>query len=140
MLMIRLKRVGRKHDPSFRVIVIDKRKAAQAGNYIEMLGSYNPQQKNLQLKEDRIKYWLSVGAKTSGTVHNFLVSKKIIEGPKVRVLPRQKKKEETEKTPPETENKVGEKTEAKIEEPVAPAPEPEVKTEPPVETSADKKE
>lgn len=92
--MIRLKRVGRKNDPSYRVIVIDKRKAAQAGKYVEMVGSYNPRQKNLQLEGERIKYWLSVGAKTSGTVHNLLVKESIIQAPKINVSPKQKPKTE----------------------------------------------
>lgn len=83
MLMIRLQRVGRKNDPSFRVVVTEKKRSAKAGRYIEMLGSYNARQKALQLNEERIKYWLGVGAKTSATLHNLLVSKNIISGPKI---------------------------------------------------------
>ena len=91
MLVIRLQRVGRKNDPSFRVVVNDKRRSAKAGSAVEFLGSYNPRQKTVNLKEERVKYWLSVGAKPSGTVHNILVSKNILTGAKVDVSSRAKK-------------------------------------------------
>lgn len=73
MLMIRLQRVGRKNDPSFRMIVIDSKRAAKKGVAVEILGSYNPRQKKVALKAERIKYWLSVGAKTSETAQSILV-------------------------------------------------------------------
>ncbi len=88
MLKIRLQRVGRKHDPSFRVVVTDSRFAAQSGKALEVLGSYNPRFDNPTLKEDRIKEWIAKGAQTSGTVHNILVGAGIIEGKKVNVLPK----------------------------------------------------
>lgn len=111
MLMIRLQRVGRKNDPNFRVIITDKRKAARTGRYVEMVGSYNPRQKNLQLNEERIRHWLSVGAQPSGTVHNFLVTKNIIQGPKMNVSPSSKAKKSEEAT----ERKETPEAEAKIE-------------------------
>ena len=83
MLVIRLQRVGRKNDPSFRIIVNEKARSAKAGKIVELLGSYNPKSKNLSLKEDRAKYWLSVGAKPSATAHNILVSKGVINAPKI---------------------------------------------------------
>jgi small subunit ribosomal protein S16 len=92
MLMIRLRRVGRRNDPSFKVIVVDKRRAAKVGRSIEILGSYNPRAKSFQFKEDRIKYWISVGAKTSGTIHNLLVSKNIVSGPKINPVKLKKEK------------------------------------------------
>ena len=88
MLKIRLQRVGRKHDPSFRVVVTDSRFAAQSGKALEVLGSYNPRFDNPTLKEDRIKEWIAKGAQTSGTVHNILVGAGIIKGKKVNVLPK----------------------------------------------------
>ncbi|HLP43887.1 MAG TPA: hypothetical protein VK145_01255, partial [Candidatus Nanoarchaeia archaeon] len=45
---------------------------------------------NAEIKADRIKELMSKGAKTSGTIHNLLVSKKVIEGKKVNVLPKKK--------------------------------------------------
>lgn len=94
MLTIRLTRVGKKKDGSFRVIVIDSKRKVQAGNYLEMLGSYDPRVDKAQLNAERIKHWLSMGAKTSDTVHNLLISQKIIEGKKINILPAFKKPEE----------------------------------------------
>lgn len=86
MLVIRLQRVGRKNDPSFRVVLMDKRRAAKAGKAVEFLGSYSSRQKTSEINEERVKYWLSQGAKSSETVHNILVSKNIISGPKIDVF------------------------------------------------------
>ena len=85
MLMIRLQRVGRKNDPSFRVVVTDSRNATKSGKFIEIVGSYDARKGEPQLKAERIKYWISVGAKTSGTVHNLLVSSGIVAGAKINV-------------------------------------------------------
>src|ERR1700733_8171519 len=87
MLTIRLTRVGRKNDPSFRVIVIDSKRKVKAGNYLEMVGSHDPRLDRTELKADRIKHWLSMGATTSDTVHNLLVSHKIIDAKKINILP-----------------------------------------------------
>jgi small subunit ribosomal protein S16 len=88
MLVIRLTRVGKKKDASFRVVVIDSKRKVQAGNYLEMVGSYDPRVNTADLKADRIKHWISMGAKPSDTLHNLLISKNIIEGKKINVLPK----------------------------------------------------
>ena len=88
MLKVRLQRVGRRNDPSFRVVVTESTRGPKSGKYIEMLGSYNPRQKTVALKGDRIKYWLSVGAQVTGTVHNLLIKEKITTGKKINVLPK----------------------------------------------------
>lgn len=88
MLTIRLQRVGRKNDPSFRVILVESKRAAKTGNYQEMLGSYDPRQDRINLDAERIKHWMSMGATVSDTVHNILVSQKVITGKKINVLPR----------------------------------------------------
>jgi small subunit ribosomal protein S16 len=88
MLVIRLTRVGKKKDASFRVVVIDSKRKVQAGNYLEMVGSYDPRSNSSDLKADRIKHWISMGAKPSDTLHNLLVSTKIIDGKKINVLPK----------------------------------------------------
>ncbi|KKR60673.1 MAG: 30S ribosomal protein S16 [Parcubacteria group bacterium GW2011_GWF2_42_7] len=101
MLKIRLQRIGRKNDPSFRVVLTDSKNSAKSGRFLELLGTYNPKVSDKKLRtsfyNDRIKYWLSKGAKLSDTMHNFLVHDKAIEGKKVNVLPKkkptQKKKE-----------------------------------------------
>lgn len=97
MITIRLQRRGRKNDPSFRVIVVDSHRAAKTGNYLEMVGSYDPRTDRIELNSERIKHWISEGATLSGTVHNLLVSNKIIDAKKVNVLPKKtvaKKEEE----------------------------------------------
>jgi len=96
MLTIRLTRVGKKKDGSFRVIVVESKRKVQPGNYLEMVGSYDPRVDTVSLKADRIKHWMSMGATVSDTVHNLLVSQKIIEGKKINVLPKKTvpKKEE----------------------------------------------
>ncbi len=83
--MIRLQRVGRKNDPSFRVVVTDSRNSTKSGKFIEVIGSYDARKGEPQLKAERIQYWLSKGAKTSDTVHNLLVSKSIISSSKIDV-------------------------------------------------------
>ncbi len=88
MLTIRLSRVGRKNDPSFRVVVVESKRKVKAGNYLEMVGSYDPRVDRIDLKADRIKHWISMGATVSDTVHNLLVSKKIIDGKKINILPK----------------------------------------------------
>jgi small subunit ribosomal protein S16 len=87
MLTIRLSRVGRKNDPSFRVVVVDSKRKVKAGNYLEMVGSYDPRVDRVELKADRIKHWMSHGAQVSDTVHNLLVSQKIIDAKKINILP-----------------------------------------------------
>lgn len=83
--MIRLQRVGRKNDPSFRVVVVDSREAAKSGKAIEILGSHDARGDRTELKAERINYWLSVGAKASNTVSNLLIKKGIKEGKAVDV-------------------------------------------------------
>jgi small subunit ribosomal protein S16 len=86
MLKIRLQRVGRKNDPSFRIVLTDSKNATRSNKFHEILGSYDSRKGEPVIKEDRVKYWMSVGAKPSGTVHNILVEKKIITGKKLNVL------------------------------------------------------
>ncbi len=92
MLMIRLQRVGRKHEPTFRLVLTDSKNGPKSGKSLEILGSYDPRLENKleQLKTDRVKYWISKGAQLSDTVHNYLVTKKIIEGKKRNALPKRR--------------------------------------------------
>lgn len=122
MLKIRLQRVGRKNDPSFRIVVTESKRAPQSGNYIEMLGTHDPRKGNTQVKDDRVKYWISNGAQVSDTVHNILVNKKIIEGKKVNVLP---KKQAIKSEEPEPEAKPEEVAEEKEEVKETPKEEPQ---------------
>lgn len=85
MLMIRLQRIGKKKQPTYRFVVSEKRHDTQGKNQ-EMVGFYQPtlQPKVLSLKKERIEYWLSVGAQTSATVHNILLKEGLVQGVKRR--------------------------------------------------------
>lgn len=88
MLMMRLQRVGRKNDPSFRIVVTDKRTGPKSDRHIDRLGSYNPKMNHVQLDAAKAKEWLSKGVQPSDTLHNILVGQGVIEGKKKNVLPK----------------------------------------------------
>lgn len=70
---IRLKRVGAKKNPHYRVVIADAR-APRDGRFIEEIGSYNPQTQpsTVNIKMDRAEYWLSQGAQPTETVRSLL--------------------------------------------------------------------
>ena len=92
MLVMRLQRIGRKNDPSFRVVVTPKERSSKAGRFIEAVGFYNAREKKAELNGERIQHWLSQGVQPSGTVHNLLVTKKIVAGDKTHVSRSSRKK------------------------------------------------
>jgi len=109
MLKIRLQRTGKKSSPSFRVVVTEKTTGPR-GKPVEVLGSYNTRLKNVQLKSERIQYWLGKGAQASDTVHNLLIKEKIIEGKKIPMHKTKKKDEspavgevQVQEAPPEAQ-------------------------------------
>ncbi len=74
MVRIRLKKFGSKKRPYYRLVVQDSRKPRD-GTSIEDVGYYHPieaEDKQLSVKEDRVQYWLSVGAQPSDTVKKLL--------------------------------------------------------------------
>lgn len=83
MLMIKLSKIGKTNKKVFRLIISEKGRDPY-GRALEILGSYNPYSKNLEVKNDRIKYWLSKGAGMTETINNLLVGAGIIEGKKVK--------------------------------------------------------
>ena len=85
---MRLQRVGRKNDPSFRIVVTDKRTGPKSDKHIDRLGSYNPKMNHVQIDGEKAKQWIAQGVQPSDTVHNILVSQKVIEGKKRNVLPK----------------------------------------------------
>lgn len=85
---MRLQRVGRKNDPSYRIVVTDKRTGPKSNKHTALLGSYNPKLNHVQLDTDAAKVWLSKGVQPSDTVHNILVSQKVIDAKKLNVLPK----------------------------------------------------
>ncbi|MBI4155715.1 MAG: 30S ribosomal protein S16 [Candidatus Zambryskibacteria bacterium] len=89
MLKIRLQRVGRKHEPAYRLVLTDSKNSTKSGKFLEILGNYDSRRgEQSAFKAERITHWMSKGAQTSDTVHNLLISKKIIEGKKKNVLPK----------------------------------------------------
>lgn len=88
MLKMRLQRVGRKNDPSYRVVVTDSRTGPKSNKHVDLLGSYSARSDTFQVDGERVKDWISKGVQVSPTVHNLLVSAKIIEGNKLNVLPK----------------------------------------------------
>lgn len=78
MLRIRLTRVGKKKQPSYRVVVIDQRKPRDS-KYVEVVGHYNPvrQPAEVHFKPDRVQYWLEKGAQPSDTVRSLLRRQKL---------------------------------------------------------------
>ena len=67
MTVIRLTRMGRKKKPFYRIAVTDSRKRRDGG-WIELIGYYNPMTKELKVDDERVDYWLSVGAQMSDRV------------------------------------------------------------------------
>ena len=88
MLRIRLQRIGRINLPSYRIIVVEHTEGPKTGKFTEIVGSYNPRSKERKINDERVKYWMSVGAQPSDTVHNMLVSAGVVQGKKINVLPK----------------------------------------------------
>jgi small subunit ribosomal protein S16 len=73
MVRIRLRRVGRKKAPVYRIVVADSQ-SPRDGKFIEIIGQYAPRdsQGGLKVNEERANYWLGVGAQPSDTVRSLL--------------------------------------------------------------------
>ncbi len=123
MLTIRLQRVGRKHDPVFRVVVTDSKTGPKSNKHKEIIGSYDARRENrAEIDTDRAAYWLAQGAQPSDTVRNALVDLKVIEGKKVNALPKKSPIVDEEKlaaekaAEEEAKAKAEEDAKAKVEE------------------------
>ncbi|MBI2636691.1 MAG: 30S ribosomal protein S16 [Parcubacteria group bacterium] len=101
MLAIRLQRIGKKNRPSYRLVVSESSRDLY-GKHNEILGSYDPvaTPKTVNLKTERIKHWISVGAKPSATVHNLLVNQGVLAAKKVTAWKPKKKAEEAKEAAP----------------------------------------
>jgi small subunit ribosomal protein S16 len=120
MLMVRLQRVGRKHEPVFRLVLTDSKDGPKSGKFLEIMGNFDARRgEKAEFKTERIKHWISKGAKLSDTVHNLMVERGVIEGKKINALPK----------------KTASVKEVAKEEPKAEAPKEEVKEEAPAETA-----
>lgn len=76
MIAIKLKGVGKKHQRSFRVVIQEKRSKLR-GKFMEDLGWYNPHTNKFEINNDRVIYWLGVGAQATKTVLEILKKAKI---------------------------------------------------------------
>ena len=125
MLKIRLQRIGRRNEPHFRAVVTESARGPKSGDFIEILGSYNPKLGNIELNNERLAYWISKGAQPSDTMHNFLVDAKVIDGPKIDVLPKKTPiKKEVEETPEAPAEAPAAEAAPEVEEVKEEAPEP----------------
>lgn len=119
MLTIRLARVGKRGHATFRIVVTEHTRPPKSGS-LTHLGSYDPHTNTVRVDAERLKLYLSHGAKPSPTVHNLLVGQNIIEGKKVAAWKAPKKEEKAAASEPSAP------TEAL--KPAEPAPEPEKPT------------
>ena len=142
---LRLSRGGSKKRPYFRIVAADIR-APRDGRYLERLGTYNPmKEKNdperVTLNTERIKYWLSVGAKPTERVQKFLAAQKLAEKPTITKQTKQDKpkKKTLEKIKAKEEKLKAKQDEAAkaTEKPAEAPPAPEqATTEKPAEASS----
>ncbi|MDP2664630.1 MAG: 30S ribosomal protein S16 [bacterium] len=143
MLTIRFHRTGRRNYPSFKIVITEHTKSSTGGRFIEEVGFFNPATKEKVLKAERLKYWISVGAKPSPTVWNLLVQEKIVEGTKLPKHKKPKKKEEeTNAAAPAATAQpapVAEVTPA-AQAPAVPTPEAQPEPKPEAPTTEEKKE
>ncbi|MGE4170755.1 MAG: 30S ribosomal protein S16 [Candidatus Margulisiibacteriota bacterium] len=84
---IRLQRLGKKKAPFYRIVVADSR-TPRDGKVVEILGTYDPGKSpiHLELKQERVTHWLSVGAQPSETVYRLFSTADIV--PKVSKTPK----------------------------------------------------
>lgn len=92
MLTLKLQRIGKKHQASFRLIVGEKREKLD-GKQLEDLGWFNPRTDEMNVHKERVAYWLKQGAQKTDSVHNLLIRAGVIEGKKIAVHKQPKKKE-----------------------------------------------
>lgn len=77
MLKLRLKRIGRTHSPSYRLVIMENT-CRRDGRPVDEVGYYNPISKNYKLDKEKIEKWLSYGVKPTETVLNLLKKADII--------------------------------------------------------------
>lgn len=82
MLAIKLKRIGKKHQPAYRIVVNEKRSKATGGTSIEELGWMDPASKKHVVDAERVLYWIQNGAQPTPSVHNLLLKAHILKGSK----------------------------------------------------------
>ncbi len=99
MLAIKLRRVGKKGQGSFRLVVKEAR-SKMVGRFTEDLGWFNPHTDKFVLDKERAKHWISVGAQPTESVHNLLIRTGVIRGAKIAVHSKKKGSAEVPKETP----------------------------------------
>ncbi len=94
MLKIKLARIGKKHQPEYRVIVQEQSRDPW-GPATEILGHYNPRTNpsTVELKKERIQYWIDNGAQVTESAHNILVEAGVLQGKKKKAVSLTKKRQ-----------------------------------------------
>ena len=93
MLAIKLRRIGKKNQPSYRIVVSEK-KSKVLGKFVEDLGWYDPKNKKFKIDKERAQYRMKTGCQPTDTVYNFFVKTGVVKGPKRPVHKVSKKQEE----------------------------------------------
>ena len=88
MLTLRLQRVGRKHDPSYRIVATNSRTGPKSNKHVEILGHYDAIRKTRSVNAEAVKKHLANGATVSETLRNILIDEGVMEGRKNNVLPK----------------------------------------------------
>ncbi len=142
MLKIRLSMGGVRKRPVYKIVVADSR-APRDGRFVEKIGLFNPllpkdKKERIKVEAERVKYWISKGAKPTLRVSRILGEAQLMPMPKPgnnpqKAVPKKerKKTDEPKKDTPKQEGKEAPKQEAKKEEPKKEAPKQEAKKEEP---------
>ncbi len=99
MLAIKLRPIGKKKQISYRIVVNEKRDKLN-GKFLEDLGWYNPHTNKFLVNKDRVQHWIKSGAVPTDSVHNILITAKVLEGAKI---PLHKKSKQEPSVQPATE-------------------------------------
>lgn len=91
MLRIRFQRMGKIRQAVYRIIVSERNRDTQYTN-TEILGTYDPTSKKLEMNKEKIEYWLGVGAQPSTTLHNIFVKEGVMKGKKEKSVYLSKKR------------------------------------------------
>lgn len=144
---MRLQRVGRKHEPTFRLVLTDSKNSTKSGRFQEVLGAYDPRRAIDTFNTERIMALVAQGVSLTGSVNNLLLKHGIIRGKKVHVgahfvakAPEATPEPVVEEAALAEESSATESSPEPVAEEAAPveeAPAPEAASEPVVETAAE---
>ena len=140
MLKIRLSMGGAKKRPVYKIVVADSR-FPRDGRFIEKIGLFNPllpkdRKERIKIETERVKYWISKGARPTMRVSRILGEAKIMPMPKAgnnpqKAIPKKDRKKDGKEAPKQEAKKEEPKKEAPKQEPTKEAPKQEAKKEEP---------